>query len=346
VLTIKDYYRFPKHKGDVGMELEVESETPLPDHIEGDHWEFKGEGSLRNIGAEYVTRGPISIGVHKTVALRKLCDTLLDKKYKVIRDCPRTSFHVHHNVLDFTPLQVWTAATAYWLIENALMEYCGESRKGNKFCLRLKDAEGVLNFVYQDLKDKTRPFYTVRTDRVRYAGLNLAAVSKFGSLELRGMDGRIDAKVMDTWSTETNRLLHRAVQYYRSPADLLDKYFREGPEMTLARLLNPDFAAIIRSYPGWREGMEENSGTLCEMAYFHSWDRWEKDIQKVSKTNKEQWQEQVMALQALENRARPVRVRPQDFVIVDDAALQPVNVNIQPGAVFWHHPPAGNRNDN
>lgn len=261
-------------EGDVGLELEVEADRPLPDI--SDFWRSKTEGSLRGYSMEYVTNGPIPCDSTKLETIKLLTDVINRPEFRVNKTSPRTSLHVHVNVGKLTPNQTWTASTAYWLFENLLMEYCGESRKGNLFCLRAKDAEGSIRTCARDLRNKT-PFTTLKTDIIRYAGQNMNAIPKFGSIEYRGMCGTTDAEIIDTWSTELCGLVRNASVQFKDPSELLDRYYVETNKAAfLRRFFNPDFVQRLTSIPEWQGLIESNIDLILEFAYYHSdWTKYQ-----------------------------------------------------------------------
>jgi len=271
-------------RGDVGLELEVEGNAPLP-HIEEKSWKTKDDGSLRGHGKEYYSKQPIKVDDKLFERIKYLSDKLRQPQHQVLENCYRTSFHVHCNVTDFTIKQVWTAATTYWLVENLLAEYSGDDRKGNLFCLRLSDAESLIDYVVKDLRGN-EPFRHIRQDRIRYSGQNLCALPLFGSLEYRTMRGTLDPATLHMWTKELHHMVCNS-KLYDSPKALLDAYYRNGPALIVDSLFNQDFSLPhLRTIPNWEDQIEENAGALCEIAYGFDWDAWEA---RINKANEYRW---------------------------------------------------------
>lgn len=186
-MTVGQFFdlRGKSRRGDIGIEFEIEGRN-LPRTIEGDYWQVTNDGSLRGEAYEYVARIPFS---HKVVSDR--VDQL--KRHFIgsgirIDDSPRTSVHVHINVQKFMLQEVYSAITAYMILEGLLIEYSGESRNGNNFCLAYSDSEYITMLLVDNLTRGN--FLNVgSTDTIRYSALNLAALSKYGSLEFRSMRG-------------------------------------------------------------------------------------------------------------------------------------------------------------
>ena len=266
-----------KKAGDVGLELEIESLSPEKVPVPSPPWQIKADESLRHFGYEYYTTRPIRCDSTKLPAIKKLTDEL--RKCNLVFDSPRTSLHVHVNILEHTPLQVWTAAATYWLLDNLLIKFCGEDqRAGNVFCLRAKDSEAVIDSVLKDLKEDT-PFASLRGDSVRYASQNINAIHKFGSLEYRGMRGVIDHEIIDTWSTEMYNIVHKTKRF-RNPADMLDTYLSVGTRDFLHMIFSCNFVLNLAAYPDMERLVKQNVGMLCSLCYAYDWDKWQEKINK------------------------------------------------------------------
>jgi len=301
VTTVASIIGLPEpKKGDVGMELEVEGLRPLP-QINEKKWRSKEDGSLRGYSMEYYNSEPVRTGDTLHPRIKYLTDKLAEPELGVYRDSPRTSFHVHNNVSGFTPVQVWTSAAAFWLLENLLVKFCdagSQTREGNCFCLRLADAEASMPYLLKDLKQPRDPFLNCDNDRIRYMGLNLSAVRRFGSLETRTMRGTVDPDVLAMWAQENFKLISTAPNFFISPAHLLDEHHRQGSEAIMSMLLSPEFVRVLTQYPDWKESIAENAGLLCELAYFHDWGRYSDRVDKLHEGA-------IREAPALRARARP-----------------------------------------
>lgn len=189
----------PLQHGLLGVEIEVEAANPLPQEMKD--WNVTHDGSLRGAhAAEYVLKKPLSLPATMSAIadLRKVLEPV-DLQWSF-----RTSVHVHMNVLNMTKQQVDCFIYSYLLLEEVLVAFCGKHREGNRFCLRVRDAENLVSEVsrFFAAKDFTFP----QRDVYRYSSLNLDALKKFGSLEFRGMRGTIDKDVLDVWVNALVRL--------------------------------------------------------------------------------------------------------------------------------------------
>ncbi len=188
--------------GDVGIEIECEG-ARLVGEIPGNVWKAENDGSLRgafpDTACEYVLEKPIPIA-EVPGALQLLDKTLKENKAKLDFSF-RTSVHVHINVLGLTEKQLDNLILTYLLLEEPLMNYCGKERKCNRFCLRVQDAEGVVEVLSELCRIGVYDFCNgyLREDNVRYSAFNVASIKKYGSVEFRGMRGTMDKGVLLNW---------------------------------------------------------------------------------------------------------------------------------------------------
>jgi len=197
-------------KGDIGLEVEVEGncfpkEEEVFEEDEGydtvrhelipDQWNYVHDGSLRGQdNAEYVLVDPIMFD-EVPKALSDLWD-MFETYGSVLDDSNRTSVHVHLNALTWHVNRVCAFTSMYVALEEVLTNWCGDHRVGNLFCLRAKDAPGIIS--------KARSFFcngqlNALDDGLHYAGLNLNALLRHGSIEVRTMRGVRDPEIIQVW---------------------------------------------------------------------------------------------------------------------------------------------------
>ena len=196
MLKVYEHLRRPLLAGLLGVEVEVEANKPLPQEGEriGD-WVVDHDNSLRGqYQAEFILNGPLP-AVRTVAAIKHLSQLLEDCE---VQDSFRTSVHVHVNVQDLTLNQLKNFIYTYLLLERVLVEYSGKERKNNRFCLRVEDAEGIMNPLEKLFTQKEK-FVLPLPDQNRYASINLDAIGKYGSLEFRSMRGTINKDVLTTW---------------------------------------------------------------------------------------------------------------------------------------------------
>lgn len=183
--------------GVIGFEMEVEGMN-LPSSIKGSFWSAKKDGSLRGEALEYVLRKPVMPDVFEkalSILNKQLNteDTKLDFSF-------RTSNHVHVNVSDMEIPHLLNMIYIYFLVEDMFIKYAGDSRKGNRFCLRMRDAEGIVDTVLRTFTDNIPArIMRLKMDEVKYAAINLAAISSYSSLEFRALRGTNDPEIILPW---------------------------------------------------------------------------------------------------------------------------------------------------
>ena len=205
--------------GDVGIEIEMEGhDFPA---VVNDKWKITVDGSLRGENREFVFAKPLPVGEVKGALTDlkkalKAAGTEIDFSF-------RTSVHVHVNCQDLTYVQYLNFLYTYMLLEEPLITFCGKERKGNRFCLRLQDAEGMLDTYHNLFTMGQAGFEYIPADHVRYSAMNIEATTKFGSLEFRGMAGCMDVERIDTWA---NALVYirEFARGCKDPSDVYAKY--------------------------------------------------------------------------------------------------------------------------
>jgi hypothetical protein len=266
--------------GDVGIEIEVEAHDRLPSVPKdiSSIWASKGDGSLRHIGREYVTEGAQPLDNSFKESLDTLCEAI--NKANIIKNSPRTSVHVHINVSNRSLTELWTGVCAFWLVENLLVDFCGEQRVSNLFCFRLKDTEGILKYVEKDLKASTPFSKHLAADQIRYAALNLNAIAKFGSVESRSMQGITDPVAIFDWAKLVHGVVHNPATQFADPSELLDYYYKTPRDELLNTLVGDAWSRKLIKHCGkqWDDMIEDNAERVIQVAYAHDWSKWESRI--------------------------------------------------------------------
>lgn len=221
-------------KGDVGIEIECEGKKLK--EVATEVWHSEDDGSLRGVypesRAEYVLNKPIPLATVVS-AMEELNHFL---KNSEIDFSFRTSVHVHVNVLDLTEDQLKSFIYTYLLLEEVLFNYCGNSRKANRFCLRISDADGILEILNNIFRNGWAKIKGLREDNVRYAAINLASINKYGSVEFRGMRGTIDTNVINTWATALVSIRNYAC-HHENVLSVHDEYVKLGAEAFMEHVL-------------------------------------------------------------------------------------------------------------
>lgn len=193
--------------------VEVECEGRNLSVVDNRYWKTEQDGSLRGAypseACEWVFAKPLSFD-SSILALKHLLNS---QKEAVFNFSFRTSVHVHINVLDLTWEEYMTMIYLYMLLEEPMMRKCGKSRIANRFCLRVQDAEGILDTIEYMMQTGPASVKYIAEEEVRYAAINIAATKKYGSLEFRAMEGNLDIPRITEWLTAINSLKENAKDF-------------------------------------------------------------------------------------------------------------------------------------
>lgn len=257
-MKVFEVFRVKQCKGDVGVEIECEGENLV--FVEDDVWKAVDDGSLRGAfpdsRAEYIFTRPIE---HKYVrtALETLADLLKDSK---LNFSYRTSVHVHINAVHLEMEELMSMMYAYYLAEGALSNYAGAERAGNNFCLRLKDAEGVLKTATSIFREPTKARMAWNADQIRYSAMNLESLRKYGSLEFRAMEGNMDVQRISDW-VDMLLCLRAAGKTFGTPVDIAQYYAENGYAAFMEKLFGKLSRKLVYPAQEW-ESAEAFSLTI------------------------------------------------------------------------------------
>ena len=261
---ISKIFRRDGAHGDVGIEIEVEGDN-LPGQLE--YWRCEHDGSLRGNSMEYVLARPLLLAEAKR-ALKEL-----DKEYKkhgtVVHDSGRAGVHVHVNCQGMNIIQLYNFMVLYLMFEDVLVQWCGEDRVGNLFCLRSKDAEFLIYALCRGLeKGKFRELFA--TDDLRYASMNVRALTNYGSLEFRAMRSTRDMEHIYKWA-EALVGLRNAAMDVTDPTELIYQVSAGGEEAFLDTFL-PTMSEDLKKQEGWVEAIREGMRRAQEVAFAGDWE--------------------------------------------------------------------------
>lgn len=251
--------------GDVGIEIEYEG-TKFKE-VQTELWKTVDDGSLRGLyptgRGEYVLTKPIPVNT-VPFALNEL-------KAAIPNAVPdfsfRTSVHVHVNVQDMEEDQVLNFIYTALLLEEPLANFCGNSRKGNRFCLRIQDAEFSLWYLNKVFANGVNEALRFNENHIRYAAINLASLKKYGSIEFRSMRGTLDQNVLSTWTTALVSIRNFAC-HHKNCLDIHDEFVRRGPREFLRYVLG-DLAVQFEYKTLERDVFQSYSLTL-ELAHVYN----------------------------------------------------------------------------
>lgn len=223
-----------KKAGDVGIEIECEGEGFK--EVFTEVWTSKDDPSLRGTypssRIEYILVNPIPTSTVKA-AVTELNAIVAGAKPDFSF---RTSVHVHTNILEMTSDQILSFIYTYILLEEALLNFCGNSRKCNRFCLRVQDCDGLITALKPGFQQGVEAFLGYEKNHVKYGSFNLASIRQYGSLEFRGMRGTLDVDTIDIWCNALISLRNFACNQ-KDVLAVHDAYITRGPEEFLKFVL-------------------------------------------------------------------------------------------------------------
>lgn len=250
--------------GSFGIEIETEGKN-LTDIVPA-QWKIENDGSLRgrfpDEAAEYVLRRPLELqkAIDAVTQLRKAQDDANAR----LNFSFRTSVHVHVNVQQLTFNQYLNMIYTYLLLEEPLVRYCGKERVGNRFCLRLQDAEGLMDYLFMLFRQGHGALKHIHGDAVRYASINVAATSKYGSLEFRSLKGNMDVDYITTWLQALDNLRSFA-QEHANPQIIHDLFVNSTPEQFAEIVLGDMYPSFV--YPEMEMDMRSSFSLTLELPY-------------------------------------------------------------------------------
>lgn len=219
-----------------GIEIELEGSKIVSqsyDTAVTKTWTLKDDNSLRNSPqrAEYVSSFPIDfkhIGDH----LLELSE-YLESNNALIKNSHRCSVHVHRNVMDVDVFELYKIITIYYILEEVVLNLYGNTRKGNRFCLRLKDAIMTPNNIRAGFIG-----FQFSRDR-RYSSLNLSSINQIGTIEFRGFDSVTNVRdVFNYISTIEN--IFEAAKVFDDFQDIINKA-SINPKEFIIEILGEEF---------------------------------------------------------------------------------------------------------
>lgn len=278
-ITVRQFYGHDAKKGDVGIELEVEGRRlPTGEYVglnTKNVWRYAVDHSLRGEeNAEYVLRTPISFDEVPT-AVASLWSLFASNESR-LDDSNRTSVHIHLNVQEWYINRITSFAALFFSLEEFLVQWCGEYRVGNLFCLRAKDAPSLCIDLQQYIR---RSMQYDLSDNLHYANLNFQALAKFGSLEVRAMRGVTDPEILITWVDILRRIYDQS-KNFEDPRDVCNMFSAEGPLAYAEAILGSHFPRIARDI-GWtdeqiRSSLYEGIRLAQDVIYSRDWSSFHK----------------------------------------------------------------------
>lgn len=161
----------------VGIELELEG-VNIPSVPRNFSWVIERDGSLINNGREFILAEP-RWGQDLEDSINQLYDLLDEGTYTL---SSRTSTHIHMDVREMEPLEVFSVVSMFALTERILFNNFGQERVKSNFCLPLFADTQVFEVINQVLRGGVEEFVDALD---KYSALNLRPMRTQGSIEFR-----------------------------------------------------------------------------------------------------------------------------------------------------------------
>lgn len=175
-------YFFGAFDNPIGVEVEMEgcvTQTILTANA-SKCWDVVDDGSLRNIGKEFVSvplsGHTIDYALHE---LKKIFDVTPTRSWSI-----RTSIHVHANVSTMRCSDLVGLTALYAVFEKLFFSMVAPEREANPYCYPLTSVP---------------PDEIVVVDQQKYCAFNIAPVRKQLTVEFRHMHGNEDIRLIKRW---------------------------------------------------------------------------------------------------------------------------------------------------
>lgn len=217
--TISSLYDVPCYTGfNVGVEWELESVVDIHMSQFSDAIDVHEENSLRNLGKEIVTAGPVTARMAKKLHGEIFSGAVqFDKPEDACTE--RGSIHVHVNFSDRTERDVQRFIRYYFLLEPGFFALVNQSRQNNIYCVKLSATHMMA------LLKKYQSFGMICKDGRwhKYTALNVKPLTQFGTVEFRHLQITPSSEIFSTW-LDTIERLYDVTMSTKAPT-LIDKAF-------------------------------------------------------------------------------------------------------------------------
>lgn len=258
-----ELFNLKQTAGDVGIEIECEGNNLK--YVNERGWKTVDDNSLRgefpNSRCEWVLKKPIDIQ-DALPAMQWLEDSQKEAK---LAFSFRTSVHVHVNVQQLTVNQIMNMAYTYFICETVVMNYCAPHRRGNRFCLRMEDAEGIQSFLIKFITCNEERLHLLNpNDAIRYAAFNFEAMWKYGSVEFRGLEGTLSPERINNWAGALVNIREFAKRF-KNIQQIHDFFVKNSPNMFLDSVLG-NYSEMFK-YAGFAQDLRKGFSLTIDLPY-------------------------------------------------------------------------------
>ena len=272
VNDLGDKYNIGGEQDLFGLEVELEGKKIVTElYPVADYWKIHQDGSLRanKLGSqacEYVFRHPLSLKGTEA-ALKALIEYLTETPGVEVFDSYRTSIHVHVNCLNESIRTIVNFITLSIIFDELFVSQNGETRIGNNFCLRSRDAEGQIADLIQSVSKYGSLYNLAANDR--YSSVNMSGLLKFGTVEFRSLECTTDLNRIMHW-VKSVQALKVSARGYENPREIIGKFSRKGPLGFMISHLG-DQSEKYTQVPGAHQMLQNGMRLAQDFAYCSDW---------------------------------------------------------------------------
>lgn len=186
----------------VGVELEYENAREAARRIldparSSGYWNVTSDASLREHGEEFVLREGLE-GLELAYAIREFFTITHGTG---LRETGRTSCHVHLDMRDAHIELLRATVLVYQAVEKMFWSLVHRQRRWTGYCIPLAEAQGqLIALLFSNRATQGGSGLRQATDSVtRYSGLNVASISRHGTVEFRHFNNPADEAQMNEW---------------------------------------------------------------------------------------------------------------------------------------------------
>lgn len=234
------------------------------------YWTQHTDNSLRakkedDEATEYVLAGPKTYD-DTMEAISRLFAHLNSPGVEVYKSY-RTSIHVHLSCMLETHRTIFNFMTLAVIFDELLTSQNGRHRIGNNFCLRAKDANGLVEDVIWSV-EKGSSFLGMDHNK-RYSSVNFVSLLKYGTIEFRSLECTTDFNRVKHW-IDTLARLKKMARAYENPQSIIREFSLMPAHEFMSTILGPQAGKYL-DVKGWETMLQTGMRLAQDLAYCCNW---------------------------------------------------------------------------
>ena len=238
----------------IGVEIEVErtnNRVEVLSDLNRTIWQGVRDGSLRNNGMEFIFRKPV-FGKDVEIQLKEFEKLVEDQRNKhpgSFQFTHRTSVHIHVDVRNMEPSQVFWFLYVYVIFERTLFRYLkersGEDRSQSPFCVAYYASPRGFVSSISDLLNGSPRLANLKRSRNKYSAVNFSTMWQFGTLEFRQMFGTHSTEEIMRWISIILEMKKFAETVDEPPENALLRISGQGPQRFLEEVFPVNWSWLV-----------------------------------------------------------------------------------------------------